>query len=374
MFLPLKKLGHLFLVLFLSQTAFVIASELEKSQETVIQSHFDAIKQAFEKGLNLTLGPKNDITMIAGGFSKADLFKVTTSQGPFVIKIMKDSPQEDILTEFNAAQITGEAGVGPKLHYTDLKTKTLLLGYIDNNNGINRHDSPFHKMVAVEIKALHNATPLDRDTRFFDILHQDEKRLVDLGTVSPFLSESDVALYGEMVKEVEALFKQFPEDIRPVHHDISPHNVLYDKHKAWLIDWETASNDYYPIDLCMFANFHVYDEGLLPTFLEAYYGREVTKLERAKFDVIRPFCYAFHGFRLAFLSNLKAFPKLGKVMEYQAFQLAIRRGEVDLGPPECLFKLAVSTMTKSMVMLKGPAFKEGLDTLKAHLNSQRDQI
>jgi hypothetical protein len=250
----------------------------------------------------------------------------------------------------------------------------LLLGYIDNNNGINRHATPFHKLVAAKIRDLHGATPLDRDLRFFEILRQDAQRLVDLETISPFLDKGDIVLYGEMAKEVEAIFEKFPEDIRPVHHDISPHNVLYTSGEAWLIDWETASNDYYPIDLCMFANFHIYDESLLPVFLDTYYGREITDLERAKFDVIRPFCYAFHGFRLAFLSNLKTLPELGEVMEYKKFQLAIRQGKVDLGPPVSLFKLAASTMTKSMSMLKGPEFKEGLRVLKAHLKTQETTL
>lgn len=370
MIFPLKKLMRITFVALLCQGTFARASEVDDSQESIIESHFGAIKKAFQNGVGVTLDSAESVTLVAGGFSKADLFKVKTSKGPFIVKIMKDSPEEDILTEFNAAKITGDAGVGPQLYYSDLETKTLVLGYIDNNNSINRHATPFHKLVAAKIRALHEATPLERDLLFFEILRQDAKRLVDLETVSPFLDESDIELYDKMAKEVEAIFKRFPEDIRPVHHDISPHNVLYKNGEAWLIDWETASNDYYPIDLCMFANFHIYDESLLPDFLEAYYGRKVTALERAKFDVIRPFCYAFHGFRLAFLSNLKTFPELGNIMEYKNFQLAIRRSEVDLGPPVSLFKLAVSTMTKSMNMLKGSEFKEGLKVLKSHLNSQ----
>lgn len=374
MFLNLKKIGQLAFLLLMAQTSFSGASELSASQEAVVKSHFGAIKRALQEGVDIALESFEGVSLVAGGFSKADLFKVETSEGPFIVKIMKDSPEEDILTEFNAAQITGDAGVGPQLYYSDLETKTLLLGYIDNAHDIDRHATPFHKLVAAKIKTLHGVTPLDRDLRFFDILRQDAQRLVDLETISPFLDEGDVTLYREMAKEVEAIFEQFPDDIRPVHHDISPHNVLYANGEAWLIDWETASNDYYPIDLCMFANFHIYDESLLPTFLETYYGREITDLERAKFDVIRPFCYAFHGFRLAFLSNLKEFPKLGDVMEYKDFQLAIRRGAVDLGPPVSLFKLAVSTMTKSMSVLKGPEFKEGLKVLKAHLKAQEGSL
>lgn len=369
---PLKKVAYLF-VIFLLQTSFLTASGVGSAQRSPLDLQRGAIHKAIQEGLGITLGPQDEITLVAGGFSKADLFKVTTSQGPFIVKIMKDSPKEDILTEFNAAQITGEAGVGPTLYYSDFKTKTLLLGYIDNNNGVDRHASPFHKMVAVQIRALHGVKPFNRSTGFFDILRQDEQRLVGRKTVSPFLSEEDAALYAAMAKQVETLFENFPEDVRPVHHDISPHNVLYDQKRAWLIDWETASNDYYPVDLCMFANFHVYDETLLPVFLEAYYGHKATALERAKFDVIRPFCYAFHGFRLAFLSDLKAMPELGEVKEYKDFQLAIRRGEVDLGPPLSLFKLAVSTMNKSMSMLRDPAFQKGLSVLKEHLQSQENK-
>jgi hypothetical protein len=122
----------------------------------------------------------------------------------------------------------------------------------------------------------------------------------------------------------------------------------------------------------MFANFHIYDETLLPSFLETYYDRAPTDIELAKFHVIRPFCYAFHGFRLAFLSNQKSLPKLGQILEYKKFQLAIRNGNIELGSPESLFKLAVSTMNKSVSMLRGKEFQEGLKTLKAHIKSKEN--
>ena len=102
----------------------------------------------------------------------------------------------------------------------------------------------------------------------------------------------------------------------------------------------------------------------------AYYGRQPTEIEMAKFHVIRPFCYAFHGFRLAFLSNQKTLPKLGEVFEYKTFQLKIRRGEIELGSPKSLFRLAVSTMNKAVSMLHGNAFKESLKILKAHLQEK----
>ncbi len=366
----MKYLAGLFLAFFFTHNAFAATLGPVEKQKQALERHRGTIHKSFQEGLSITLTQANDIKMIAGGFSKADLFKVTTRQGNFIVKIMKDSPQEDIETEITAAQITGDVGVGPKLYYSHLKNKTLVLAYIDNNNGINRRAAPFHKMVAHKIRAFHDSKPLNRDRLFFDILRQDEQRLVNNGLISSFVKEEDATLYAERATEVEAIFAHFFDDIRPVHHDISPHNVLYDKKKAWLIDWETASNDYYPIDLCMFANFHVYDESLLPQFMQAYYGRKPTALEMAKFHVIRPFCYAFHGFRLAFLSNQKTLPKLGDVMEYKKFQLAIRQGDVQLGSPKSLFALAVSTMNKATLMLQSSEFKEGLRVLKTHLKDK----
>ena len=364
------KFTSCFLMLFFSVNASLAASlESVDKQKEALKTHQKTIYQAFKKGLGVTLSQQDKITMVAGGFSKADLFQVTTAQGDFIVKIMKDSPVEDIETEILAAQITGDSNVGPKLYYGDVATKTLLLSYIDNTHKIDRRATPFHKLVATEIRRFHSGNPLERNTRFFDILRQDEQRLVAHHFVSTLIQKEDQDLYLKMIQEVEKIFAHFAEDIRPVHHDLSPHNVLYDKTKAWLIDWETASNDYYPIDLCMFANFHVYDESLLPHFMTAYYQRKPTALEMAKFHVIRPFCYAFHGFRLAFLANQKTLPKMGEILEYKDFQLAIRHGKVELGSPVSLFTLGVSTMNKAISMLREKDFQRGLKTLQTHLKT-----
>lgn len=356
-----------FMALFFAQPTLSATVDSVDQQKKALDFHMETITKMFQKGLDYDLKESDNITMIAGGFSKADLFQVTTPDGKFIVKIMKDSPEEDIVTEAIATNITGETGAGPRFYYSHLKAKTVLRGAVGNEGEINRHDAPFHKMVAGEIRKLHGGKLLNRNQLFFDILRQDEKRLVDLKTVSPLLRPEDAALYAKMSAEVESVFAHFPEDIRAVHHDISPHNILYDGTRSWLIDWETASNDYYPIDLCMFANFHVYDESLLPQFLEAYYGRPATELEWAKFHVIRPFCYAFHGFRLAFLSNFRTMPDLGKVMEYKDFQLAIRQGKYALGSSKSLLTLSVSTMNKSMTMLREANFQKSLKILQEHI-------
>lgn len=345
--------------------------ESQEKQQKALALHDQTIRQAFAQGMDHKLTPSDTIQMVAGGFSKADLFRVQTAQGTYIVKIMKDSPVEDVQTEITAAGIASDAGVGPKLFYSNLATKTLIMDYIQDTHEMVRQSEGFHRLVAPQIKSWHDAKPLNRSTPFFDILRQDEQRLVTLKQQSTMIRAADRQLYHQRLQEVEEVLKHFQEDTRPVHHDLSPHNVLFDGSKVWLIDWETASNDFYFIDLCMFANFHIYDESLMPKFFETYYGRPATDIEVAKFHVIRPFCYAFHGFRLAFLADQKKMPQLGSIMEYKDFQLAIRRGEFALGSPLSLFQLGVSTMNKAASMLRGEDFKRSLALLKRVVEDQQ---
>ncbi len=338
-------------------------------QHVATERWLELIQKTIKGGVGKEFKPGDKVEMVAGGFSKADLFRVRAGGGDYIIKIMKDSPQADIQTESVATELAGDVGVGPIFHYANIKDKVILRDAVDNKHSIDRHDTSFHSMVAKKVRAFHESGRLNRDTKFFKILRQDAQRLVDNNMISTFLTPQDEALFLEQAKEVEALFSAFPEDIRPVHHDLSPHNLLYDGKEVWLIDWETASNDFYSIDLCMFANFHVYDESKMMAYLTAYYGRTPTKLELAKFHAIRPFCYGFHGYRLAFLSNMQTMPSLGYVPEYKDFQLGIRKGSIELGSPLSLYKLGVSTMSKAVAMLNGKDYKESIAYIKQHIAS-----
>ena len=113
------------------------------------------------KGLDQSTQDLEHITLLAGGFSKADLYKIQTTQGTYVIKIMKGSPLEDVITEFEAAQLASEGGFGPKLYYTNIRDKTLVMSYIDNDfyvNSAKRHATPFHTRAAVEDVSRHRCT------------------------------------------------------------------------------------------------------------------------------------------------------------------------------------------------------------------------
>jgi hypothetical protein len=119
------------------------------------------------------------------------------------------------------------------------------------------------------------------------------------------------------------------------------------------------------------VNFHVYDAKKIPAFLTAYFGRPPTPEELAKFYVLRPFCYAFHALRLAYLANLHSQPSELNPLEHDAFQLAIRRQEFDLSLPEIQYALAVSFMNKTLTRLQEKEFQEGYATLIA-LRSSHD--
>ena len=345
------------------------------------------LNSVLEKTAGMSLKESDRFEQVAGGFSKADLYMVTlaaedgaTSRDvnrQIIVKHMKESPADDVEVEAEATEKAGLSGVGPISIGHDSDRKVIVREAVDNVHTIDRHDTPFHKLVAEKVRAFHNVDALCRDTLFFDILREDAKRVTDNHLYSTFSSSHDETQFQEMAKQIEHIFSHFKDDIRPVHHDLSPHNILYDGENAWLIDWETATNDYYSIDLCMFANFHIYDETKLPEFLKTYYGREPTEIEWAKFHAIRPFCYAFHGFRLAFLAkqskNEALQPDISNLPEYKDFQLGIRKGTIPLGSPESLYRLGVATMNKAVSMLKGEDFTKSLVLLESHIQNQKGE-
>lgn len=364
-----------------AQPVFAATLGSDAQQAKALKEHTPLIQRTLKKIFQISDPAYYDVKMVAGGFSKADLFIISLKKGPkaphdLIVKIMKDSPRDDIVTEAFATKIAGDTGVGPQFHYADVDQKMILRDAVPNLHNLVRQDTPFHLLVADKIKKFHNASPLNRTVLFFDILRQDAQRLVDHDVVDSFSASQHQKDFKAALLEVEALFSHFKDDIKPVHHDLSPHNVMYGPaskgadSEAWLIDWETASNDYYSIDLCMFANFHIFDDAKLPAFMEAYYGCPPTELEMAKFHAIRPFCFGFHGLRLAFLSNMKQRPSLETVEEYTDFQLGIRRGEIELGSPLSLYRLAVSTMNKAHAMLQGDDYKRSIAYLKQHIKGK----
>jgi thiamine kinase-like enzyme len=185
----------------------------------------------------------------------------------------------DPVRHYACLKIASEAGVTPRLIYADAASGVAITGFIQTKSQAPKTtNAAVLQSVATAVRDLHAAPlfpPLIDYLKGVDILI---RRCQATGILEKRTVEKLLKFYGELA----AAYPRRKLDVVSSHNDLNPGNLLFQKNKVWIIDWEAAfAADRY-VDLAAITNFFTENEVEREIVLRTYFGAAVTDYQRAR--------------------------------------------------------------------------------------------
>jgi aminoglycoside phosphotransferase (APT) family kinase protein len=291
---------------------------------------------AVTQGLHEAFGVNEfeDIRMLTKGHTSAMVFRIVVRGSAYLLRIIMRP--DDPTRHFANMRTAAEAGLAPRVWYSSVADKLAITDFVEA--------VPFPVTEALvripaALRTLHTLPP------FAGVPHH-------INTTCMFLLNKGPALDGFLEKfqaanilpvgEREELFAwyaqlaaAYPLDDREMvssHCDMKPDNIVFDGHRAWLVDWEAAFwNDRY-VDLAAIAPFVVTNDAEERVYLETYFGQAPDPYQLARFYLMRQISHVFYAMGYLFLG--KPIDRTEAAPEFTEFHRAIWAGKVDLKDKE----------------------------------------
>ena len=125
---------------------------------------------------------------------------------------------------------------------------------------------------------LHDTTPFQTHGDYFDNIPRMFNFLEGSGRVAPGLLNA----HRDGFERIRAAYPWEPDTFVSCHNDPNPQNLLFDGHRLWLVDWETASRSDPFIDVATMAAHVAPTPELQHVLLSSSLGRPPEPLDRAR--------------------------------------------------------------------------------------------
>ncbi|MFK2823347.1 phosphotransferase [Arcobacter sp. YIC-80] len=159
------------------------------------------------------------------------IYKLKTSKNTYSIRVFKDF-HKDISTrnlEFKIQNKAFKKNIAAKAYILDKKNALMICDFIKGFHK-NQLENKDIKAIVKSLKKLHKikipikSYNLEKDFKNYQKLLNDKKSQM---------------LIKEAQKQLKKL-KKYKKDLVTCHHDLNQKNVLFNKNKAYFIDWEFA--------------------------------------------------------------------------------------------------------------------------------------
>lgn len=130
-------------------------------------------------------------------------------------------------------------GIAPKVLYLNEEDKILITDFIEAKPfPIDRAREVMPKLIG----KLHKLPPFHKGFNYFDVMDTFVQRLVEAKLLPDRLADEIINNYTR----IKNVYPYNTEDLVSNHNDLKPENIMFDRERAWLVDWEAAFlNDRY---------------------------------------------------------------------------------------------------------------------------------
>ena len=224
-------------------------------------------------------GSATTITSITGGLSGAGVHRVDADGRSFVLKVSRsDESIDSWRTRLEILLLAADAGVAPRVIHTDEMRRAVRSEFVAGTPFVASYFDPRTRNAAVDVLArtLRRVHELPVPA---SVSSQNPREL--LATAWSDLSGTTriPAFVGVAVRRV--LDETPPRSGRDTvlsHNDVNPGNLVYDREKLLLVDWDAAArNDPY-FDLATIALFFRMDDETCRHLLSAHDGEPVVEI------------------------------------------------------------------------------------------------
>ncbi len=335
-------------------------------------------RTAVARALNETFGVSEaeDIRMLsASKFTSALVFRIVVYGRPYLLRVIeRTDPNTDPTRQFLCMKIAADAGLAPRVLYTNIEDRVSIIDFID------ARPLPVAEAaipVAATLKAMHALPPFpklknDYDTAPTFLLRSSPLRdgLIQKFRAAKILPETETAELFRLYERVRGVYPFADSDLVSSHNDLKPPNMVFDGQRLWLIDWEAAFlNDRYN-DLAVMANFVVDSEVEESIYLRTYFGEEPDEYRSARFYLMRQLVHIFYAMVYTQIGSAgKPVDASAPVPDFREYHNCIWSGEVSLDTPETKVQFGRAHMSRLLQNAQAKRFQEAIHI--ASENSRR---
>ena len=244
------------------------------------------------------------IQVLHGGLSSPGVYKFRKNDKEYVLRL--SHPNRSISERERTVQcykLASNNGIAPIIKYTNADG-VIVSDYI-NGNYVSKTDLQSKKLLpelAKTIKKLHSIDGFPSSKDIFTIRQSFEKQVL-------LLNSSLVLKASKYLKLVDRILLKDKVTLVATHNDLKPENIFFNN-KFMIIDWEAACLGYSYFDLATILIFYNLSDDEQDEFLEAYYNRKPTIMEKEKINLFKQEVLGYYGMAYLMLSVYKNLPPL----------------------------------------------------------------
>jgi hypothetical protein len=320
-----------------------------------------AVTRALDEAFGVT--EYEDIRVIKD-LASSLVFRIVVRGSPFLLKIsMRTS---DPARHYTCMKTAADAGLAPRVRYTSIADRISIEDFVQVAP-FPLADAQAH-MPAV-LRRLHALRP------FPGIPNH-------LNTTCTFLLNKGPALDGFIQRlhagnilpkaereelltryaEIAAVYQCREADMVSSHNDLfKPDNILFDRERVWLVDWEAAFlNDRY-VDLAVVANLVVTNDAEEIDYLQGYFEEAPDEYQLARLFLMRQMAHIFYAMAFLFFGSPGNAIDWGEaVPEFSVFQRRFWAGEIKLEDNQTKTLYSRVHLEQLLRNVQLPRFKEAL--------------
>ncbi len=330
---------------------------------------FARINKAIEN-INFKHDPNDlhSLEKLCDGAGEVNVYKFILNKKAFVARITPNN-RSDLIQQLNNALVASKIGYGPKIYYSDIDEggSICIMDFLHNENMASLTGARYLSSLIYSMQKMHHGDGFNNSKTLFQFLLEMDDWLNQQNIPFPTNGIHEIVIYRQNVKLLESLWPMFKDDIRPVHHDLNPTNIIYDGTLLTIIDYDTAAQDALYVDLCITANFYCTNDKARNKLLDLYFTKNLDEEKIHKFNYIRPFAFILHALWLASSAGIRTIPDQ-KITQnypiYSALQLLLIKRKFDLSSQENVFILSVQMFKEGISLMLAQDFKEAEKFLK----------
>jgi aminoglycoside phosphotransferase (APT) family kinase protein len=261
-------------------------------------------RPAVSRALAATFGTDGfeQIERLTHGRTGAIVFRIVVGGSPFLLRVIMRT-DSTTARHFACMRLAAEAGLAPAVKYTNEDDRIAITEFV---SAVPFSAEEAQVRMPTVLRTLHALPPFPTapnhlNTTCTFLMHQGPalESLIRSFRGANILSEGECDDLFAGVARIAAVYAHSGDQVSS-HNDLfKPDNVLFDNTRVWLVDWEAAFlNDRYA-DLAVVANLLVANQAEETLYLERYFGRPSSEVERARFHLMQQMAHAFYA--IAFL-------------------------------------------------------------------------
>ncbi len=265
-----------------------------------------AVSRALSEAFGVT--SFDDVTRLTLGRSPGVfVFRIVVRGRPYLLRVIMRT--DDATRHFECMKTAAEAGLAPHVWYTSIEDRVSITDFVDT---VPLPRAGALRRMAATLRTLHALMPFPTipdhiNTSCMFLLNKGPAFDGFIANVKAanVLSNSESDELFAAYESVASVYQRRDSDMVSSHNDLfKPDNILFDRNRVWLVDWEAAFlNDRYA-DLAVVANLLVTNEDDERAFLGEYFGQPPDAYQATRLFLMQQVAHIFYAMGFLWLGSL----------------------------------------------------------------------